>query len=142
MIKISKITDYAIVILSLLAKKHQQSIEGTIHPGDLLSATEISHQTNITMPMVAKILKILTRNKLLNSVRGVHGGYQLLINPNQISVTQIIEIFEGPMAIMECNINQHKCSIFKQCNINSHFNKINQIIYNTLNKFTLNQLSS
>ena len=144
MLKIAKITDYAIVILSLLAKNYRGPTTDHMIYGIqcLLSANAIAKQTNIPLPMVAKILKILAKHELLLSVRGANGGYRLLADPTQISITQIIELFEGPMAITECSLQQHQCSIYHKCNITSHFRQINQIIYTTLNKFKLSQLTN
>lgn len=134
MIRVAKITDYAIVILSLIAKSYTNSNL------NIICAKTIAQQTSIPLPTVAKILKVLAKKQLLISYRGTSGGYQLAINPANMSVFQIIEIFEGPIAIMECNINKKQCSIFKKCHINNHFTKINQMIYQTLDKFTLNDL--
>ncbi len=155
MIRVAKITDYAMVILSFIAKISASNPSITINTGtshnnnispiptsnqNIFCAKTIANQTSIPLPTVAKILKILAQKQLLTSYRGTSGGYQLAINPDNISVFKIIEIFEGPLAIMECNINKKQCSIAKKCHINNHFTKINQMIYQTLEKFSLSDL--
>ncbi len=149
MIRVAKITDYAMVILSLIAKisstykklnSNSEFIENQNPNSNIICASTISEQTSIPLPTVAKILKILAQKQILTSYRGTSGGYRLAINPDNLSIFQIIEIFEGPIAIMECNSNKKQCSIAKKCHINNHFNKINQMIYKTLEKFTLNDL--
>jgi len=147
MIRVAKITDYAIVILSLIAKissihKKLGSTPGSIENSNpsIICASTISEQTSIPLPTVAKILKTLAQKQLLTSYRGTTGGYRLAVNPADLSIFKIIEIFEGPIAIMECNSNKKQCLIAKKCHINNHFDKINRMIYNTLEKFTLNDL--
>ena len=69
---------------------------------DRLSAALIAEQTNISEPTVAKVLKMLLRAGLVVSVRGAAGGYRLLRPAREVSVVEIIEAIEGPIALKAC----------------------------------------
>ncbi len=99
MIRISKKGDYAVVIMGFLAQRGA-------HPGNApglpCSAQEISQQTSLQKPVVANLLKGLTRAGLLESVRGIHGGYRLTRLPDQITLGQILRVVEGPFTLVDC----------------------------------------
>jgi Rrf2 family protein len=84
MLRISRLTDYATVILASLAG------------GGLASATDIAGRTHIGLPTVSKLLKELQHAGLVRSVRGARGGYQLARAPAAISAAAIIDAVEGP----------------------------------------------
>ncbi len=130
MLKLSKITDYATVILSHLAKQ----------PDSILTAQEISDATGITQPTVSKILKQLAKARLLISVRGAKGGYQLAYTPKSISVAQVINALEGPIALTECSTSQKNCHQVADCEIQRNWSLINQKIYAALDSVTLADL--
>lgn len=127
MLRLSKLTDYAIVILSNMA-----------HAETHLHATaEIAEQTGIALPTVAKLLKLLVNAKIVTSARGAKGGYMLACAPEQISVASIIYALEGPIAITECSISADSCEQADGCKIRSNWGLINQTIYNALAAITL-----
>lgn len=127
MLKISKLTDYATVIMSYLAKQGSQR----------QVATEVSHATGIALPTVSKVLKQLTKAHILNSVRGAHGGYQLARPAEQISVAAIINALEGPIALTECSLSSDNCDHEGHCDISGNWSKINQVIQAALESVTL-----
>ena len=90
MLRISRLTDYATVILARLAG------------GSLASAADIAERTRIGLPTVSKLLKELQHAGLVTSVRGAHGGYQLARPAGAISAADIIDAVEGPVALTEC----------------------------------------
>src|SRR5581483_7142066 len=114
MIRISKMTDYALVILAFLTKEPEQFVQ----------TSDIAHNTKVNKPTTAKVLKVLAKHGLLESYRGATGGYKLNRAPEQISVAEIIQILEGPMAIMECNLGKEHCAISRNCGIYAPWNKI------------------
>ena len=81
MIKLSKMTDYGVVIMSEM---------GHIS-GRVMTAPDLSLYTGLTVPTAAKILRVLAKNGLLTSIRGAHGGYRLDRAPNELSLIHISE---------------------------------------------------
>jgi len=92
MLRITKQTDYGIVLLSRMAAE----------PDRLFNAPELSAEAQLPLPTVSKILKLLARDGVLASHRGVHGGYSLARPPRQITVDQIVGSLEGRIAMTEC----------------------------------------
>ncbi len=92
MLRLNKRVDYAILILTLLAREEQGP----------LSAGEISKQFRISRNMVSNILKDLAKGGLVRSMRGAQGGYALTRSPGEISLTHVLEALEGPFALLDC----------------------------------------
>ena len=130
MIRISKLTDYALVILAYLSK----------NPAQFAQAGDIALNTQINKPTTAKVLKMLARHGILESARGVTGGYRLVNTLQEISVAEIVQILEGPMAIMDCSLGQEYCAISKNCEIRAPWSKINQVIIKALETVKLSDL--
>jgi FeS assembly SUF system regulator len=126
MLRLSKLTDYATVILSFMAKDT-----------DVHAAMEIASSTGIALPTVSKILKLLVNAKVLISTRGAKGGYALARPPEQITVAAVISALEGPIALTECSISQQGCEQASGCGIRGNWNLINQTIHNALESVTL-----
>ncbi len=127
MLRLSKLTDYATVILSYMASDNM-----TLH-----AAIEIAEATHIALPTVSKILKLLIKANVVTSVRGAKGGYILARAPQHISVATVITALEGPIAITECSSTEHHCDQALACKIRSNWGLINQTIYNALEAITL-----
>jgi FeS assembly SUF system regulator len=130
MLRLSKLTDYATVILSLMAKNNER----------VCAAVELANVTGIALPTVSKILKALVNANVLISTRGAKGGYALAATPDKITVASIISALEGPIAVTECSISQQGCEQAAGCNISGHWNVINRAIYNALESVTLADL--
>lgn len=134
MIKISKLSDYAIVILSDL----------NIRQG-LSRTSEVAQRTAISEPTVSKVLKMLTKSNLVASTRGAAGGYQMTKSSDEISVNQIIRAIEGPITITNCtatSADEQDCSIYNICPISKGWNKVNIVLNNALSAITLNDLTN
>ena len=127
MLRLSKLTDYATVILSFMARDNRR----------VCAAMEIATVTRIALPTVSKILKALVNANVLSSTRGAKGGYILASAPENITVATIISALEGPIAVTECSISQQGCEQAAGCNISGHWNVINRAIYNALESVTL-----
>lgn len=127
MLKLSKLTDYATVILSYMAKDHM----------NMHAAIEISEVTGITLPTVSKILKLLVKASVLTSVRGAKGGYLLARAPEKITVATVISALEGPIALTECSSSHKNCEQATGCEIQGNWGLINQKIFNALESVTL-----
>jgi FeS assembly SUF system regulator len=133
MLRLSKLTDYATVILSVMARDSRDNIQ--VH-----AAIEIAAVTGIALPTVSKILKLLVNANVLISTRGAKGGYVLARMPEEISVAAVISALEGPIALTECSISQQGCEQASGCDIRGNWSLINQTIHNALESVTLADL--
>jgi FeS assembly SUF system regulator len=127
MLKLSKLTDYATVILSTMAKDCS----------NMHASQEIAETTGIAQPTVSKILKILVKAKVLTSVRGAKGGYLLARAPEDITVATVIDAMEGPISLTECSVSHKNCDQVADCNIQGNWGIINQKILALLESMTL-----
>lgn len=127
MLRLSKLTDYATVILSFMAKDNKQ-----VH-----AAMEIAAATGIALPTVSKILKLLVNANVLVSTRGAKGGYALANLPEKITVAAVISALEGPIALTECSISHRGCEQAAGCGIRGNWGLINQAIHKALESVTL-----
>ncbi|HEX2252075.1 MAG TPA: SUF system Fe-S cluster assembly regulator [Thermoanaerobaculia bacterium] len=128
MIRITKTTDYGIVLMTQMASR----------PGDRFSAPDLAEEAQLPLPMVSKILKTLTREGLLDSHRGVNGGYALARPPREIAVSEIIAALEGPIAITECvDDSPGVCSQEAVCPVRSNWQLINGAIRRALDGICL-----
>ena len=131
MIRLSKLADYAIVLMACLA-------EG---PAAQMSAQALAERTRLELPTVAKLLKQLANAALVQSARGVAGGYRLARNATDINVAQIIAAIEGPLRMTECSVHQGVCEREDYCTVSSNLRKINQVVENALRAMTLAEMA-
>lgn len=131
MLRISKLTDYATVILACLAQ----------HPQRMFTAAEVAERTKVGLPTVSKLLKKLQRAGLVSSARGSHGGYQLSRPPSEITAAAILDALEGPFALTECSGEHSHCGIASSCRVGHAWQRVNAAIRRALSDITLAQLS-
>lgn len=131
MLRISKLTDYATVILARLAQE----------PERLLTAAAIAAETHIAAPTVSKLLKQLQRAGLVASMRGLHGGYQLARPAAAISAAAILDALEGPLALTDCSVGQGHCGIEQTCHVGHAWQRVNLAIRRSLYEVSLAQLA-
>ena len=131
MLRIAKLTDYGIVMMAFIAED----------PERLFQAIDIATHTHIAQPTVSKILSKLAQHKLIHSYRGIHGGYKLNRSPAQISVAALIRALEGPIALTECNISEDSCNIKHHCKLRTPWQRINQMLCQSLESITLSDLA-
>jgi len=127
MLRLSKLTDYATVLLTYMAKTNDQ----------LHTAMELSEVTAIHLPTVSKVLKVLSKEGLVYAVRGSKGGYQLAQAPECITVARVISALEGPVAITQCSSATHHCEQALACEIKGNWGVINRAIVDVLESITL-----
>jgi FeS assembly SUF system regulator len=130
MIRITKQTDYGIVLLTYMAN----------HRDRQLAAPELAAEARLPLPMVSKILKLLAKDGLLVSHRGVKGGYSLAQDPAEVSMASIIAALEGPIAITEC-IDTSDCSHQQLCKVRSNWQRINDALRHALEGITLAEMA-
>ena len=105
---------------------------------NLVSARSLAECTHVPQPTVSKLLKMLSRAKLLEAQRGKGGGYRLAFAPNAISVAQIIECVEGPVAMTDCSTSDGAgCGIEGTCRVKHNWQKINSVVFDALSALTL-----
>src|ERR1700690_2499606 len=131
MLRMGKMTDYATVVLASLAQE----------PATHRAAAELAERTRLGRPTVSKVLKGLQRAGLVISSRGSLGGYRLARAPEQITAAQILDVFEGPIAITECSGASSQCGIERQCRVGGAWQRVNAAIRRALEDLTLRQLA-
>jgi FeS assembly SUF system regulator len=131
MLRISRLTDYATVILAALASEPQR----------VQTAASLAEQTRIAAPTVSKLLKQLQRSGLVTSTRGLHGGYQLARPAAQISVAAILDALEGPVALTDCAAGHGYCEIEEICRVGRVWQRLNLVIRRALHVVSLAQLA-
>jgi FeS assembly SUF system regulator len=132
MLRVTKLADYGIVILTHLAGQRTASY----------NARDIANEVRLPSPVVSKILKLLARNGLLESHRGIKGGYGLARKPEEITVAQIIRALEGPIAVTECTDRiRGDCGLEIGCPVRTNWHLINRAIYQALETITLAEMT-
>lgn len=131
MLRLSKLTDYSTVIMSYMAR---ESVG--IH-----SVAQMAAALDIAVPTTSKILKTLARGGLVQSLRGVKGGYMLSRPLEQISIADVIDAMEGPFGLTECSVRTGLCAQEVGCPIGSKWQHLNQVIRHTLDQVTLADMS-
>lgn len=131
MLKLSRMIDYGVVVLSQMAHRRH----------NLTTAPELAEATGLPAPMVSKVLKSLARSDLVVSHRGVHGGYSLSCGPDEISVAAIVEALEGPVALTACvEASDAHCQVESLCPIRGGWEKVNDAIRGALEAVSLSDL--
>lgn len=110
------------------------------YPERIQSAAEIATAIHVPVPTVSKVLKILTREGLVLSLRGAKGGYQLSRPPHQITVAEIIQAMDGPIGMTECSITPGLCTQESDCAVRANWQRVNLIVLQALEKITLDQM--
>ena len=131
MFKLNRMTDYAIVVLGVLA--HRQ--------GEILATAQLAELTGLNQPTVAKVAKTLVVADLLETQRGVHGGYRLARRAAMISLVQIVEAMEGPIVVNDCVEGaQDPCAVSDCCFMSRNWNRVNLAVRNALSDVSLEDL--
>jgi FeS assembly SUF system regulator len=127
MFKVKKLTDYATVVLISIARTHV-----------VRSSQHISEKTGIPLPTVAKLMKSLNKAGLVNSQRGAAGGYTLGRVPAKITLADVIQAVEGPIALTACaDTSDEHCSIESVCPVQGRWNRVNSAVRAALAEVTL-----
>ena len=131
MIRLNRMTDYAVVVMTELALS-----------GEIMASADLARRTTIPQPTVAKLLKLLAHGRLTVAHRGRAGGYGLGRPAEEISVAQIIEAVEGPFAVAACVEGTHEnCEIERTCPMNGRWEVVNAVIHRALNEVSLVEMA-
>ena len=131
MFKLKRMTDYAIVVLGVLAHRR----------GEIMATAQLARLTGLNQPTIAKVAKTLVAADLLETQRGVHGGYRLARPSAMISLVQIVEAMEGPITVNDCVEGaQYPCVVSNCCFMSRNWNRVNLAVRNALNDVSLEDL--
>jgi len=135
MLKISKLTDYGLLAAVYLAKRQ----------GEVVAAREIAEFYSLPAPMIAKVLKVLQHEgNLISSHRGVGGGYSFDGDTEQVTLGDLIAVFEGPWDLVECETTDPEghavCGIRSQCPSRTFMFGINRAIKGAFDQISLGDL--
>jgi len=134
MIRLGKLTDYGLVLMTCIARA--QSQDGNLH-----TARDLAKVSRLPLPTVSKVLKELLRSGLLASHRGIKGGYSLARDAHEVSLAEIVSALEGPIALTECSTDiSGLCDLERCCPIKSNQQIISQIVKGALEKVMLSDL--
>jgi FeS assembly SUF system regulator len=127
MLRVSKLTDYATVVMTCLAEA-----------GDgVLSAQALAERSRLEVPTVSKLLKRLAQGGLVVSTRGSTGGYRLARAPERITIADVVVAMEGPIGMTECSARAGACGYEPHCSTRVNWRRINQAIADALASVTL-----
>lgn len=131
MFRLSKTTDYGIVLMAQLADERE---------GEPQNARELAAASDLPVPMVSKVLKALAREGLLVSQRGAKGGYSLARAPEDLTVSEMIRVLEGPVALTDCAIGPALCEHETMCVVREPWQQISRVVEQALSDVTLADL--
>ena len=132
MLRLSKKADYALLALRHLAASQRSAV----------SARELAESYDLPPELLAKVLQLLVRGKLLTSQQGIRGGYSLAKAPAEISVADVINAIDGPMTVTACSESDHSCEQYKKCNIRDPLWKLKDRILSALDATSVAELAS
>ena len=132
MIRLTRISDYGIVLMTQLAAGGDHAPR---------NARQVATAARLPLPVVRKILKVLTREGLLASHRGSKGGYSLARSPEQISAAEMIAALDGPIGLTECAVHPGQCEQEPSCHVREPWKRINAVVHQALNSVTLADLA-
>jgi FeS assembly SUF system regulator len=130
MLRMGKLTDYGIVLMSYLAENT------ALHH----NAHTLSEAVRVPLPTVRKVLKALSQDGLLDSERGAHGGYSLSKAAKDISIAEVITAIEGPIALTECVSTESHCEQEVHCVVQTNWERINSAVYHALDEVKLSDM--
>ncbi len=139
MIRVSKLTDYGILLMTWLAWRHARPVPGL----ERRSAAELARETGLPAPTVSKLLGLLSRAGLLDAQRGTHGGYALSRDPAAVDVAEVIAAIEGPIALMDClDATTPDCEVESFCPTRTNWDRINQAVLAALSSISLAEMAT
>ena len=131
MLRVAKLTDYATLVMTVLATR----------PGEVVSANELAEAAGIEVPTASKVLKPLAQAGMLEGIRGAGGGYRLARDARDISLADIVEAMEGPLAMTECSTHDGHCGIEDSCGVRGNWQRINDVVADALRAISLHEMA-
>jgi len=131
LLKLTKKADYG-----LIALRHLASL-----PGSTASTKDIADAYHLPVPLLAKVLQMLTKVKILQSVAGTHGGYKLARDPRRISVLEVVRAIDGPVILTHCFTEHGVCEQSDKCTVREPLRRVHEGILELLHNFTITDLA-
>jgi len=132
--RLSSLADYAVVMMSAAARRAE---------GACLSASLLAEETGVPLPTAQKLMGRLATAGLLSSARGSGGGFRLARDPWSITLAEIIEAVEGPIAMTNCvETGRHDCALEENCRVRPHWTAVNQAVKGALSGVSLAVLAA
>lgn len=129
MIKINRLTDYAIVLLAQLADEKKPN-----------TTSQLSEATNLPLAIVRKLMQQLRDGDLVEATQGTRGGYQLSLAADQITLKNILNAIQGDIQLTQCAGANHECQVQCQYHFEKHWQHINGVLNNMLSHISLQQM--
>ncbi len=128
MIRLSRLADYAIVL----------TCEMAMSPREIFSARKLHEQTGISQSAIMKILKLLAGAELIESARGANGGYRMRKDPGEVTILDVVQAIDGPVAVTLCSHQSAEpCSFEGTCMAKTGWGMVNHALQDTLSSFTI-----
>ncbi len=134
MLRLSKLTDYAVVVLAGLDRAERNR--------RVVAVPEIALASGLAEPTVAKVLKILGQAGLVEGLRGARGGYRLGRALHEITLAQVVVAFDGPIALTACvDGASGGCEAEAMCQVRGRWDPVNRAIRDALAQVTIADLA-
>lgn len=135
MFKFSKKADYGLMAVQYIASIQYGDVAGA----RLVNTKEIAEEYQIPVELLAKVLQTLAKHGIIESQNGPKGGYLLARNARAITIAQVLEAIEGPLAITDCYHEKEasSCLQHEHCNIRTPLLKVQSSIQQLLNSMTV-----
>ena len=130
--RLSHLADYAVVLMTAAARRPA---------GERLSATELSIDTGVPLPTAQKLMGQLAAAGLLSSSRGAAGGFSLSRPATEISLADIVEAVEGPIAMTVCSEGRSDCALDAHCRVKPHMGVVGNAVRGALGAVSLTELA-
>ncbi len=135
--RLTHLADYAVVMMTAAARRE---------PGERLSAAELAGETGVPLPTAQKLMGKLASAGLLHSARGAGGGFALARPGHEISLADVIEAVEGPIAMTQCSGSgsdePSDCALDAHCKVKPHMNVVSNAVRGALGAVSLDSLAS
>jgi len=131
--RLTHLADYAVVLMTAAARRPVSA---------RLTATELSAETGVPLPTAQKLMGLLATSGLLTSVRGAGGGFTLSKTAGEISLADIVEAVEGPIAMTVCSEGRTDCALDAHCRVKPHMGIVGNAVRGALGAVSLQQLCS
>jgi Rrf2 family protein len=130
MFKLSKMSDYGLLLLSSMSEE-----------SDLVSTAQLADKTKLSEATVAKLMRLLVKAEIVTSIRGAQGGYALSMRPENVSAEAIITAIDGAKALTACTERgAEECVLLQNSPANNRLHKINGAVKTALQNITLEDL--
>lgn len=124
-------TDYAVRALACIAGNQ-----------GITTAAELVEKTGIPRPFLRKLLLVLSKKKILRSYKGTGGGVELAVKPEKLRLSELMEIFQGPLRLNQCVFKKKECPNCRMCRLRRRIGSIEAMVINQLRMTTLKDIIS